>query len=74
MKNIEEGSVVVIEATGMVVYGKVVYADYCGDSDGWFIDLVQTNTPSGVSSWVQKFDGGRILSVDGIPFEKWVLR
>jgi hypothetical protein len=68
-QKIEKGSIVVIKAQGITVTGKVLTADNWGDRDGWYIEMTEANVPGGYSYWKQGQDGGKLVSVNGVPVE-----
>jgi hypothetical protein len=65
MLKVVKGDVVVIKAQGITVKGEVLSADYWGDKDGWYIELTKANVPGGYSYWKQRFDGGKLVEVNG---------
>lgn len=62
---ISKGDVVTIAAQGIKVTGEVLSADYWGEKDGWYIELTKANVPGGYSYWKQRYDGGKIVSING---------
>lgn len=63
-RTIKKGAIVTIEVNGLTVIGEVYSADYWGESDGWYIELVDTN---GVYRyWKQGQDGGKLINIEGV--------
>lgn len=61
-KTIKKGSMVTIKVNGVIVKGEVYSADFWGNEDGWYIELVDIN---GVYRyWKQGEDGGELLEVE----------
>lgn len=62
---VEVGDVVVVEAQGMRVKGRVEVVDYWGEEYGWDLELADANVRGGYSRWKQGTDGGKLVEVNG---------
>jgi len=61
---VNKGDTVVIAAQGIRVRGEVMSAEYNGPRSGWYIELINANVPGGYSYWKQRYDGGKLVSVN----------
>lgn len=62
---LDKGTLVEIHAQGLKIKGSVITADYWSDREGWYIEL--TDSYGTYRYWKQRYDGGRLVSIDGEP-------
>lgn len=61
---IKKGDLIKIKAQGITVIGEVYSAEYY-DPEGYYIEVTRANVPGGFSYWKQRYDGGKIVSING---------
>lgn len=61
---ISKGDRITIAAQGIKVTGTVLNADWY-DPEGWYIEMNEANVPGGYSYWKQRYDGGKIVAING---------
>lgn len=60
-KTISKDSIVTIQAKGITITGTVLTANYWGEEDGWYIEILDEQGM--YRYWKQGQDGGELIDV-----------